>query len=415
MGRCTVLKKGRFYLRLITILLIFSLLFAFFGCNADTGLSVRDHDSTMAGVIGQPKYENSGSFRSHLGTGFDIIVNWTASNVRQISDEKYIVGLEVDVILECASIVLAEQDNGNVLNIAGKRYSFKTDRIESAAHDTVRYRLFKKNVDFDISAGESVSVPMSVEWTCNAEVNGIKIEQNVKISDTAEVSAEDFELPFTESDSGSDTPKESVGGDKKRIAITFDDGPHSKYTKLIVDKACVEYGGRVTFFVVGERIPWDNGASMIYAAEHGCEIGIHGYTHTKDYAVCTDKHYREEIYGTLDAIHAYLPNYEVKLMRPTGGSISSERAAESEFSVILWSIDSEDWKNKGEKGTEVIVENVLSSVSDGDIILMHDLYENTYEAFCIIIERLHGMGYEFVTVSELLGDSMQAGVVYSCG
>lgn len=402
MGRCTVLKKGRFGLRLVTFLLTLPLLFALFGCNSDTGLSVRDHNSTTAGVIGQPKYEKSDSFRSRLGTSFDIVVNWKASNVRQISDEKYIVGLEVDVILECANIILSEQKNGNTLTIAGNRYSFKTERIESEAYDTVRYRLFKKNVDFDISAGESVSIPLSVEWNCNAEVNGININQSVKISDKADISAKDFELPFTESG-------------KKRVAITFDDGPHSKYTKLIVDKACGEYGGKVTFFVVGERISWDRGASMIYAVQHGCEIGIHAYTHTKDYAVCTDKHYREEIYGTLDAIHAYLPSYDVKLMRPTGGSISSDRASESEFSVILWSVDSEDWRNKGDKGTEVIVENVLSNVSDGDIILMHDLYENSYEAFCIIIETLHGMGYEFVTVSELLGASMQAGVVYRYG
>ena len=64
---------------------------------------------------------------------------------------------------------------------------------------------------------------------------------------------------------------------------------------------------------------------------------------------------------------------------------------------------------------DYIIENNVYPVSDGDIILMHDLYENSYEAFCIIIERLHGMGYEFVTVSELLGEKYQTGKKFWSG
>ena len=48
----------------------------------------------------------------------------------------------------------------------------------------------------------------------------------------------------------------------------------------------------------------------------------------------------------------------------------------------------------------------------GDIILMHDLYQNTYEATVIILARLYEMGYEVVTVSELLGDDLQPGRTY---
>ena len=70
-------------------------------------------------------------------------------------------------------------------------------------------------------------------------------------------------------------------------------------------------------------------------------------------------------------------------------------------------MDSQDWKLSGkgdgrEENIRAIADNVLSTVKDGDIILMHDLYENTYEAFCIIADTLRERGYEFVTVSELL-------------
>ena len=54
------------------------------------------------------------------------------------------------------------------------------------------------------------------------------------------------------------------------------------------------------------------------------------------------------------------------------------------------------------ENVDAIVNNVLSAVKDGDIVLMHDLYENTLEAFCILADKLKAQGYGFVTVSELL-------------
>ena len=52
-----------------------------------------------------------------------------------------------------------------------------------------------------------------------------------------------------------------------------------------------------------------------------------------------------------------------------------------------------------------IVNNVMKNIKNGDIVLMHELYQNSYEAFCIIIEQLYAQGYEIITVGELLGDA----------
>ena len=62
---------------------------------------------------------------------------------------------------------------------------------------------------------------------------------------------------------------------------------------------------------------------------------------------------------------------------------------------------------------QVIVDNVMSSVKEGDIILMHDIKQNSSDAAKIIIKRLYDEGYEIVTVSELLGSELQPGVKYS--
>ena len=100
------------------------------------------------------------------------------------------------------------------------------------------------------------------------------------------------------------------------------------------------------------------------------------------------------------------------IQRPPGGSITESRKKSCGYAVIIWSVDSIDWKLKGrqtesqrQENVDAIVNNVLSTVRDGDIILMHDLYENTLEAFCRIADTLKAQGYEFVTVSELLGAS----------
>ena len=210
------------------------------------------------------------------------------------------------------------------------------------------------------------------------------------------------------------TSKPSSG--KKRVAITYDDGPHVERTKLIVDELA-KYGFNATFFVVGNRVDgtaYSGGEAVKYAASKGNEIAIHAYTHDYYYDRCEASIYKSELSKTHSAILSKVPNASVNLMRPVGGNITSERIAACDYAVIMWSVDSNDWKykNDGEAGVEAIVDNVMSQVRDGSIILMHDIYENTYLATQRILKELNNQGYDVVTVSELLG-SPQAGVKYS--
>ena len=223
-------------------------------------------------------------------------------------------------------------------------------------------------------------------------------------------------------DSDEDTPTPS----KKRVALTFDDGPHNVYTKQIVD-ALAQYGAHATFFVVGNRVDgaaYNGKAGIEYAIANGHEIGIHGYTHTKYYNSCSDAEFNEELSKTFTAIRAVSPSQEIKLMRPIGGAITDARVDSCPYAVILWNIDSEDWKNAYSRDdTETmrlekaqrIADNVLSTVKENGILLMHDIYESTYDALLIILERLYAEGYEVVTVSELLGNEIKTGEKYFSG
>ncbi|MBO7250070.1 MAG: polysaccharide deacetylase family protein [Clostridia bacterium] len=230
----------------------------------------------------------------------------------------------------------------------------------------------------------------------------------------------------TKQDGGEYRPVGGSGG--KRVALTFDDGPHNVRTKAIVDELA-KYGAHATFFVVGNRIDGTayNGASALkYVADHGHELAIHGYTHdpSRYYDICDDATYTYEIQQTAAAIKAQVPNAKIKLMRPVGGRITADRLSSSEYSIIMWSVDSEDWRYKYNDKTayteeelqerlDAIVDNVMSQVRDGSVILMHDIYESTYDATVEILKRLYEEGYEVVTVSELFGSELKPGTSYS--
>lgn len=211
----------------------------------------------------------------------------------------------------------------------------------------------------------------------------------------------------------------------KRVAITFDDGPHNVRTKRVVDELA-KYGFHATFFVLGNRIDGTeyNGSSAIeYIEENGNEIAIHGYTHQVYYDDCSKAEFEKELSWTEEAILDVLPDYEATLMRPIGGAITDGRVKDCPYSVIMWNVDSLDYENEYKSSDteeerqaklDTVVDNVMSDIEDGDIILMHDIWQVTGDALEIILKRLHEDGYEVVTVSELLGDP-RPGVKYSHG
>lgn len=187
---------------------------------------------------------------------------------------------------------------------------------------------------------------------------------------------------------------------KKTIALTFDDGPHPKYTPEILD-ILDQYDVKATFFVIGTNA---EGYPDIIKREieSGHEIGNHTYTHT-GLPSMNDEKLTEELSSCEKAIEAvgYTPYY----FRPPEGKYDEEdleTIARFGYSVVLWSVDTEDWSGVS---TDHIVNAVRQGIKDGGIILCHDFLTSkchTAEALRIIIPELLAEGYEFVTVSELM-------------
>ncbi len=181
------------------------------------------------------------------------------------------------------------------------------------------------------------------------------------------------------------------------VALTFDDGPNAGPTGRILD-SLEKNGARATFFVVGDRVS-ANAASILRAHQLGCEIGNHTYGHKY-----ITKLSAEGLASQLDKTNqlvAGVTGVSPVLMRPPGGfydSASLSVVGGRGMSAIMWSIDTRDWQHRNAQKT---IDEVLSKVKDGDIILMHDLYSATADAAEVLIPELKARGYQLVTVSEL--------------
>ena len=190
--------------------------------------------------------------------------------------------------------------------------------------------------------------------------------------------------------------------DYMKIALTFDDGPHPRYTKEILE-ILDEYDIKATFFVIGINVKYYP-ETMNSIIEHGHEIGNHTYTHPHVRDLDCIK-LKTEIEDCEDMV-CNLGEYHTKLFRPPEGMIGGEvknAVKDLGYKVILWDIDTRDWAHTPPKD---IAQNVISNVKSGDIILMHDYiaYNSpTPEALRLFIPTLLEKGYKFVVISELIG------------
>lgn len=199
-----------------------------------------------------------------------------------------------------------------------------------------------------------------------------------------------------------------IDPNKKMVAITYDDGP-SRYTQDIL-KCLKENQAKATFFVIGCNIDSYKSA-VIEAHEMGCEIGNHTYTHPMLYQLSVDG-IRREIENTDKKIKK-LTGSNAVTMRPPGGGLSNVVERTVGKPIILWSIDTRDWEHRN---STRVINSVMNHVQDGDIILMHDIYQSTRDASLVLIPRLRREGYQLVTVSELAeyrGYKLQKGMVYN--
>jgi peptidoglycan/xylan/chitin deacetylase (PgdA/CDA1 family) len=187
----------------------------------------------------------------------------------------------------------------------------------------------------------------------------------------------------------------------KKIALTFDDGPHPVKTPKILE-LLAKHGVRATFFIVGSLAEY-HPEIVKREAELGHELANHSYTHPR-LSKLTEAEIKAEIERADDVIKK-AAGVTPRLFRPPEGAYSKNIvsiAASLGKQTVIWTVDTMDWAREP---AEKIVENVKANVTSGSIILFHDCTrDGTFplEALSVLLPYLKAQGYEFVTVSELI-------------
>jgi len=204
------------------------------------------------------------------------------------------------------------------------------------------------------------------------------------------------------------SPADFPISDIPMVALTFDDGP-SAQTARILD-CLAAHNAKATFFVVGNCVTARPDV-VKRAYEMGMEIGNHTMTHP-NLKKLSAAGIKSELSRATNAIVS-ATGAAPTLLRPPYGSYNSTVSSVAGMPLILWSIDTLDWKTRNADNT---VNVVLNEIKDGSIVLMHDLYSQTADAAVRLIPELIARGYRLVTVSELAqykGTLLQNGKAYS--
>ena len=186
-------------------------------------------------------------------------------------------------------------------------------------------------------------------------------------------------------------------GDKKYIALTFDDGP-SSYSPDILS-ILKKNGVKATFFNLGTQAS----ATSATVVEDGHEMASHTNSH-QNLPKCDRDTLRSEITKAFDSIEEASGVRPQMIRAPYGAFTSAEwaRAGDLISCNVLWNIDTLDWQLPG---AQAIVDEVLSGAYNGAIALMHDGGGDRSQdiaALDDIIKGLKADGYELVTVAELM-------------
>ena len=194
---------------------------------------------------------------------------------------------------------------------------------------------------------------------------------------------------------------------KPAVALTFDDGP-SDQTARILD-VLEQNGALATFFMVGERVG-SYAPTAKRAYDMGCLMGTHLYSHQK--LTEMDAQQIAQELELCKAAHQAAFGAEPQLARTPYGSVNATVSETLGMPLINWSLDSRDWETRD---ADRIFNDVMNNISDGDIVLFHDLKDFSANAIARIVPALKEQGYQVVTVQELFeikGQALEPGVLY---
>jgi len=186
---------------------------------------------------------------------------------------------------------------------------------------------------------------------------------------------------------------------EKKVAITFDDGPHPEYTPQVLE-LLKKYNAKATFFCIGKNI--EKHPEILKAiVENGHSIGNHSYSHASRFGFFGRKKIISEIEITDQLLEA-VSGKKNKLFRPPYGVTNPSIASavkQTNHKVIGWSIRPFDTVIKNPK---TVLKSITKKVSPGAIVLLHDSHERIPYVLEHLLLFLENEGYQTVTIETLI-------------
>ncbi|MBQ7045633.1 MAG: polysaccharide deacetylase family protein [Clostridia bacterium] len=247
---------------------------------------------------------------------------------------------------------------------------------------------------FDLNSKE-ISTAVLSENGLLVHINNFKNKVNIPYQDVARQISSDLRENLSITTINGQVIRD-VDPTKPMVALTFDDGPSAKYTDKILD-ILEDYDSVATFFEVAANLKYAPDA-LRRAEQIGCEIGSHTTTHANLSKLDADG-IRAELSKTNAEFERVL-GHKPTLLRPPYGACNATVKQTCDQYLIGWSVDTLDWQSRN---ADKIINIVKSEKSlNGDVILMHSLYESTVQATEKLVPWLISEGYQLVTVSELI-------------
>lgn len=185
----------------------------------------------------------------------------------------------------------------------------------------------------------------------------------------------------------------SSGVRRKRVFLTFDDGPIPEVTPWVLD-VLDKYGVKATFFMVGQNVE-RNPQLLEEVRRRGHAVGNHTLHHIQGASATTMRYMRDAAEG------AVLTGST--LFRPPHGWLRPRqlRALKKHYRVVMYDLVTRDYSRH--MSPEDVVENVRKYARDGSIIVFHDSLKSWPRLLTALpraIEWLIAEGYEFAAIPE---------------
>lgn len=190
-----------------------------------------------------------------------------------------------------------------------------------------------------------------------------------------------------------------INTSEKVVALTYDDGPFPAFTPRFLE-ILNRKGVKGTFFMCGNMVKAHPELAR-RVREEGHELANHSYNHPLLTKLSAEG-VRNQLSQTNDLLQVANGGQPITLMRPPYGgrnAMVDEVCRQLGLKVILWDVDTNDWRKRS---AAQITDTVLNNTRPGSIVLFHDRLQGSLDAQVAIIDGLRARGYRFVTVGELL-------------